>query len=78
VVVAGDAVHVVDAEPVAKVVDTTGAGDSYAAGFLFGLSRGDDLATCVRIGGILAAEIISHYGARSATNLAERVAQKLG
>jgi sugar/nucleoside kinase (ribokinase family) len=78
VVVAGDAVHVVDAEPVAKVVDTTGAGDSYAAGFLFGLSRGDDLATCARIGGILAAEIISHYGARSATNLAERVAQKLG
>ena len=78
VVVAGDEVHVVDAETVTNVVDTTGAGDSYAAGFLYGLSRGDDLATSARIGGILAAEIISHYGARSATNLAELVAQNLG
>lgn len=78
VVVAGDEVHVVDAEAVANVVDTTGAGDSYAAGFLYGLSRGDNLATSARIGGILAAEIISHYGARSATNLKELVAQKLG
>ncbi len=78
VVVAGDEVHVVDAEAMTNLVDTTGAGDSYAAGFLYGLSRGDDLATSARIGGILAAEIISHYGARSATNLAELVAQKLG
>ncbi|MBT7030315.1 MAG: adenosine kinase [Rhodospirillaceae bacterium] len=78
VVVAGDEVHVVDAETVTNVVDTTGAGDSYAAGFLYGLSRGDDLATAARIGGILAAEIISHYGARSESNLKELVAQKLG
>ncbi|MBT3884967.1 MAG: adenosine kinase [Rhodospirillaceae bacterium] len=78
VVVAGDEVHVVDAETVTNVVDTTGAGDSYAAGFLYGLSRGDDLATSARIGGILAAEIISHYGARSESNLKELVAQKLG
>ena len=78
VVVAGDELHVVDAEAPTNMVDTTGAGDSYAAGFLYGLSRGDDLATSARIGGILAAEIISHYGARSATNLAELVAQKLG
>jgi sugar/nucleoside kinase (ribokinase family) len=78
VVVAGDAVHVVDAETVTNVVDTTGAGDSYAAGFLYGLSRGDNLATSARIGGILAAEIISHYGARSESNLKELVAQKLG
>ncbi len=78
VVVAGDEVHVVDAETVTNVVDTTGAGDSYAAGFLYGLSRGDDLATSARIGGILAAEIISHYGARSESNLKDLVAQKLG
>jgi sugar/nucleoside kinase (ribokinase family) len=78
VVVAGGEVHVVDAETVTNVVDTTGAGDSYAAGFLYGLSRGDDLATSARIGGILAAEIISHYGARSESNLKELVAQKLG
>ena len=78
VVVAGDEVHVVDAETVTNGVDTTGAGDSYAAGFLYGLSRGDDLATAARIGGILAAEIISHYGARSESNLKELVAQKLG
>ena len=78
VVVAGDEGHVVDAETVTNVVDTTGAGDSYAAGFLYGLSRGDDLATAARIGGILAAEIISHYGARSESNLKELVAQKLG
>src|SRR5262249_23165172 len=48
VVVAGSDVHVVDARPVPKVVDTTGAGDLYAAGFLFGLSRGRNIATCAR------------------------------
>ena len=74
----GHEVHVIDAEPVANVVDTTGAGDSYAAGFLFGLTHGDDLAICARLGGILAAEIIGHYGARSEANLKELVAQKPG
>jgi sugar/nucleoside kinase (ribokinase family) len=69
VVVAGDEVHVLDAEKVEKVVDTTGAGDSYAAGFLYGLTQGKDLATCGRIGGIMAAEIISHYGARAERDL---------
>ena len=78
VVIAGDEMYVVDAEHVENVVDTTGAGDSYAAGFLFGLSRGDDLATCARIGSVLAAEIISHYGARAESNLKELVVQKLG
>ncbi|NQV56446.1 MAG: adenosine kinase, partial [Rhodospirillales bacterium] len=78
VVVAGDEVHVVNAEIVDHVVDTTGAGDSYAAGFLFGHTRGDDLATCARLGGILSAEIISHYGARAETDLKALTAQKLG
>ena len=69
VIVAGDEIHVLDAEKVEKVVDTTGAGDSYAAGFLYGLTQGKDLATCGRIGGIMAAEIISHYGARAERDL---------
>jgi sugar/nucleoside kinase (ribokinase family) len=55
---------VVPAEPVSKVVDTTGAGDQYAAGFLFGIARGLPLATCARLGHIAAAEVISHYGPR--------------
>jgi sugar/nucleoside kinase (ribokinase family) len=64
VVVAGDEVHVIDAHPVTAVVDTTGAGDLYAAGFLFGLSRGRSLAACGRLGSLAAAEVISHVGAR--------------
>jgi sugar/nucleoside kinase (ribokinase family) len=62
-------VHVLDAEPVKKVVDTTGAGDQFAAGFLSGFTRGLDLRSCGKIGGIAAAEVISHYGARPATSL---------
>ncbi len=71
VVVAGDAVHVVEAHPVRAVVDTTGAGDLYAAGFMFGLSRGRSLATCGRLGSLAAAEVISHVGARPQTPLAQ-------
>ena len=73
VVLAGDEVHVVDAAPVSRVVDTTGAGDLYAAGFLFGLARGLDPAVCARIGGVAAAEIISHVGARPETALSSLV-----
>jgi sugar/nucleoside kinase (ribokinase family) len=71
VVVAGEEVHVIDAHPVHKVVDTTGAGDLYAAGFMFGLSRGRSLATCGRLGSLAAAEVISHVGARPQTALAQ-------
>ena len=53
------------------MVDTTGAGDLYAAGFLFGLSRGRELATCARLGSLAAAEVISHVGARPMVPLAE-------
>lgn len=77
VVVAGYDVHVVGAEPVGRVVDTTGAGDLYAAGFLFGYTRGHDMPACARLGGIAAAEIISHFGARPETKLATLVADKL-
>ncbi|HTI66715.1 MAG TPA: adenosine kinase [Caulobacteraceae bacterium] len=63
----------VPAAPVAKVVDTTGAGDLFAAGFLFGLTRDLPLAECGRLGTLAAAEIISHYGGRPETPLAEYV-----
>ncbi len=78
VVLQGKDVHIVDAEPVARVVDTTGAGDQYAAGFLHGLTRGYDLYSCGRIGSIAAAEVIGHVGARPEANLAKLVDQKLG
>ncbi len=79
VVVAGsEEVHVIDAEPIEHLVDTTGAGDLYAAGFLFGLTRGRDLAACGHLGGICAAEAIQHIGARPDVNLADLVAEKLG
>src|SRR5262249_46176440 len=58
VVIAGDEVHVIDPYPVETLVDTTGAGDLYAAGFLFGLSQGFDLASCGRLGSLAAAEVI--------------------
>ncbi|MBO9376034.1 adenosine kinase [Sphingomonas histidinilytica] len=54
-----------------RVVDTTGAGDLYAAGFLYGLTRGLPLAECARIAGLAAAEIISHFGARPEVPLRE-------
>ncbi|MEZ5321867.1 MAG: PfkB family carbohydrate kinase [Microthrixaceae bacterium] len=62
VVVSGSERTVVAARPVAHVVDTTGAGDMYAAGFLFGMSRGRDHRTCAEIGSIAAAEVISTSG----------------
>jgi sugar/nucleoside kinase (ribokinase family) len=77
VIVAGDAVHTVAAEPVARVVDTTGAGDLYAAGFLYAYTRGLDAAACGRIGAIAASEVITHFGARPETSLATLVREKL-
>lgn len=71
-------VHIIDAEPVAKLIDTTGAGDLFAAGFLHGLTQGKPLVDCGRIGALAAAEVIGHYGARPATALKDMVAQKLG
>ncbi|OSQ40445.1 adenosine kinase [Thalassospira mesophila] len=69
VIVSGDSVIEVAAEPVAKVVDTTGAGDLFASGFLYGYTQGFDLATCGRLGSICAAEVISHMGARPDADL---------
>lgn len=68
----------VAAEPVAAVVDTTGAGDLFAAGFLAGHVRGLPLATCLTMGAVAAAEIIGHYGARPEANLQQLVAARVG
>lgn len=62
------------AEPT-RVVDTTGAGDAYAAGFLAGLTSGRSLPTCGRMGSIAAAEVISHYGARPESDLRRLIAK---
>jgi sugar/nucleoside kinase (ribokinase family) len=69
VIVAGDQRIEVKAAPLEKVVDTTGAGDQYAAGFLFGLAQGRPLEACARLGGLAAAEVISHVGPRPQVSL---------
>ena len=73
VVIKGGETWEVPSAPVAKVVDTTGAGDLYASGFLYGFTRGKPLAECARLGGIAAAEIISHVGARPETPLKDLI-----
>ncbi len=72
-VVVEGVVHSVAAAHVEHVVDTTGAGDLYAAGFLFGLTHGLGFADCARLGGIAAAEIISHVGARPEVALTDLI-----
>lgn len=64
VIVKGDEVHVVEAHPVAQVVDATGAGDLFASGFLYGVTHDLSLVQSARLGALAAAEVISHVGAR--------------
>jgi sugar/nucleoside kinase (ribokinase family) len=73
VVVAGDDTHTVGIAGSGPVVDTTGAGDLYAAGFLYGLTHGADPARCGELGAIAAAEVISHIGARPERPLSELI-----
>jgi sugar/nucleoside kinase (ribokinase family) len=77
VILAGGEAIAIPAAPVAQVVDTTGAGDLYAAGFLFGVARGLSMETAGRLGSLAAAEVISHVGARPQVPLAE-LARKQG
>ena len=69
IVVEGDDTWEAPASPIAKLIDTTGAGDMFAAGFLAGLARGRDMTTCGRLGALAAAEIIQHLGARPNVSL---------
>ncbi|MBB4841118.1 sugar/nucleoside kinase (ribokinase family) [Sphingomonas kyeonggiensis] len=74
----GDERVEVPAEPIAKLVDTTGAGDSFAAGFLHGQAQGRSVKDSLRLGALCAAEIIQHYGARAEVDLKALAAEKLG
>ncbi len=76
VIVVDGEVHVVDAEKPSALVDTTGAGDQFAAGFLTGWATGRPAAECGRMGSICASEVISHMGPRPEVVLAELVASK--
>jgi sugar/nucleoside kinase (ribokinase family) len=77
VVVKGSEVHASPAHPVSKVVDVTGAGDLFAAGFLHGYTKGKSLMEAAQIGSMAAAEVISHIGARPEINL-NAEAKRLG
>jgi len=75
VVVTKDGVTAVPAAPIEKMVDATGAGDLFAAGFLFGLARGRDHQTAAKLGALAAAEVIQHIGARPEVSLKELAAK---
>jgi sugar/nucleoside kinase (ribokinase family) len=76
VIISGDEVHILAAEKDVSVVDTNGAGDLYAAGFLHGIIKDLDLESCGRIGNIIASEVISHMGSRPVSNLEELLKSK--
>jgi sugar/nucleoside kinase (ribokinase family) len=78
IVVTGDSREAVPVTPAARVLDTTGAGDLFAAGFLTGYTQGRPLKDCAVIGTIAAAEVIEHYGARPEADLKARVKAVLG
>ena len=77
VVVDRHGVKAVPAAPISQLVDTTGAGDLFAAGFLFGLATGRDHAACGKLAALAAAEVIQHIGARPAVSL-KALAQENG
>jgi sugar/nucleoside kinase (ribokinase family) len=77
VVIDGDEVVIIDAEPVESVVDATGAGDMYAAGFIYGFVRGKPIEQCGKIGSIVASEVITHMGPRPLVPLTTVVPKSL-
>ncbi len=76
VVLEGNTVIEVPAEPIEKLIDATGAGDLYAAGFLTGLATGRDLRTCGQLGSLAASEVITHVGPRPLKPLRELAAAR--
>ena len=76
IVLSGPATHAIAAEPIHRVVDSTGAGDQYAAGFLLGLAQNRSLDVCGRLGSLAAAEVISHYGPRPEVSLRDLAATR--
>lgn len=77
IVIDGDEVVIIDAEPVESVVDATGAGDMYAAGFIYGFVRGKPIEQCGKIGSIVASEVITHMGPRPLVPLTTVVPKSL-
>jgi sugar/nucleoside kinase (ribokinase family) len=75
IILFGHEITLVEAE-ITKVIDSTGAGDLFAAGFLSGLIKGKDLYCCGKMGSILASEVISHYGARPELSLSKLLKEK--
>jgi sugar/nucleoside kinase (ribokinase family) len=67
----------VTAEPIDHVVDTTGAGDLFAAGFLSGQAQGRSIADCLTMGAVCAREIIAQVGPRAQTDLTAKIAERL-
>jgi len=78
VILSGHEIHIIDPLPLDRVVDTTGAGDQYAAGFLYGYTQGMDLKHCGQIATVTATEAIGHIGARPQTDFKELVERELG
>ncbi len=78
IIVSGNETVKIKAETPQRVVDTTGAGDVYAAGFLFGITEGKSLAECGRLGSLAAAEVIDHYGPRPSVSLKDLMQTKTG
>lgn len=76
IVISGTEVHVIDAEKVEQVVDTTGAGDNYAAGFLYGYTHGFGLGDCARMGNLAASHVIKHVGARPDVSLKDIITSR--
>lgn len=78
VAICGKTRYEIPAEPISRVIDTTGAGDLFAAGFLTGFAKDKPVLDCLQMGALAAAEIISHYGARPEVSLSDLIAKKVG
>jgi sugar/nucleoside kinase (ribokinase family) len=76
IVLDGAQTHEVPAFPIERLIDTTGAGDLFASGFLAGMARGADYFSCGRLGALAAAEVIQHLGARPQVALADLAARE--